>query len=122
MLSGFQCPLIRFHGTQSFWTITQILLLLKRYIQEKKVIIKILQSKNYLIFTPFFFLKSLIIRKDADFKEIKWNIVPKRSHHGPYPLQYEKQLSVNLPLNPVGRTGLIGRGHLGKWGPNHAAG
>ena len=26
------------------------------------------------------------------------------------------------PLNPVGRTGIIGRGHLGKWGPNHAAG
>ena len=25
------------------------------------------------------------------------------------------------PLNPVGRTGLRGRGLLGKWGPNHAA-
>ena len=25
------------------------------------------------------------------------------------------------PLNPVGRTGLAGRGILGKWGPNHAA-
>ena len=25
------------------------------------------------------------------------------------------------PLNPVGRTGLGGRGLLGKWGPNHAA-
>ena len=25
------------------------------------------------------------------------------------------------PLNPVGRTGLGGRGMLGKWGPNHAA-
>ena len=23
--------------------------------------------------------------------------------------------------NPVGRTGLKGRGTLGKWGPNHAA-
>ena len=23
--------------------------------------------------------------------------------------------------NPVGRTGMIGRGLLGKWGPNHAA-
>lgn len=27
----------------------------------------------------------------------------------------------NFPLNPVGRTGLKGRGLLGKWGPNHAA-
>ena len=26
-----------------------------------------------------------------------------------------------LPLNPVGRTGMIGRGLLGKYGPNHAA-
>ena len=25
------------------------------------------------------------------------------------------------PLNPLGRTGLAGRGLLGKWGPNHAA-
>jgi len=25
------------------------------------------------------------------------------------------------PLNPMGRTGLTGRGVLGKWGPNHAA-
>lgn len=24
-----------------------------------------------------------------------------------------------LPLNPLGRTGLIGRGLLGRWGPNH---
>lgn len=27
----------------------------------------------------------------------------------------------NRPLNPIGRTGLSGRGILGKWGPNHAA-
>lgn len=25
------------------------------------------------------------------------------------------------PLNPIGRTGIIGRGVLGRWGPNHAA-
>lgn len=28
---------------------------------------------------------------------------------------------VGAPLNPVGRTGLAGRGLLGKWGANHAA-
>ena len=27
----------------------------------------------------------------------------------------------NLPQNPRGRTGIVGRGFLGKWGPNHAA-
>jgi len=26
-----------------------------------------------------------------------------------------------LPRNPIGRTGIVGRGMLGKWGPNHAA-
>ena len=26
-----------------------------------------------------------------------------------------------LPINPLGRTGIAGRGLLGKWGPNHAA-
>lgn len=25
------------------------------------------------------------------------------------------------PLNPIGRTGIIGRGLLGRWGCNHAA-
>lgn len=25
------------------------------------------------------------------------------------------------PQNPIGRTGIIGRGVLGRWGPNHAA-
>ena len=29
--------------------------------------------------------------------------------------------AAGLPLNPRGRTGLAGRGLLGKWGPNHAA-
>lgn len=26
-----------------------------------------------------------------------------------------------IPINPFGRTGIIGRGLLGRWGPNHAA-
>lgn len=26
-----------------------------------------------------------------------------------------------VPLNPIGRTGVRGRGVLGRWGPNHAA-
>lgn len=31
------------------------------------------------------------------------------------------EIKDNRPLNPKGRTGLKGRGVLGKWGPNHAA-
>ncbi|XP_057202193.1 ADP-ribose pyrophosphatase, mitochondrial [Triplophysa rosa] len=41
--------------------------------------------------------------------------VDRRSHKDPYRIQNGK------PLNPHGRTGLEGRGLLGRWGPNHAA-
>lgn len=37
------------------------------------------------------------------------------SHCGNY------KIVENYPLNPVGRTGIVGRGLLGRWGPNHAA-
>ncbi|KAK3787677.1 hypothetical protein RRG08_031907 [Elysia crispata] len=33
----------------------------------------------------------------------------------------EYEIKEGLPVNPVGRTGLRGRGLLGRWGPNHAA-
>lgn len=42
--------------------------------------------------------------------------VDRRSHMGTYRLD-----ETGLPLNPIGRTGLRGRGLLGRWGPNHAA-
>ncbi|XP_062875070.1 ADP-ribose pyrophosphatase, mitochondrial [Trichomycterus rosablanca] len=41
--------------------------------------------------------------------------VDRRSHEGDYIIQDGR------PLNPRGRTGLKGRGLLGRWGPNHAA-
>ncbi|KAK3553176.1 hypothetical protein QTP86_031762 [Hemibagrus guttatus] len=41
--------------------------------------------------------------------------VDRRSHEGAYSIQD------GHPLNPRGRTGLNGRGLLGRWGPNHAA-
>ncbi|KAG5890719.1 hypothetical protein JTB14_026025 [Gonioctena quinquepunctata] len=49
----------------------------------------------------------------------KWNeldgAVNRKSYMGVYAIVNGR------PLNPVGRTGLRGRGILGKWGPNHAA-
>uniref|UniRef100_G3MM24 Nudix hydrolase domain-containing protein n=1 Tax=Amblyomma maculatum TaxID=34609 RepID=G3MM24_AMBMU len=48
-----------------------------------------------------------------------WNTldgtVDRRSHEGAYAVQDGR------PQNPHGRTGLSGRGRLGRWGPNHAA-
>lgn len=49
----------------------------------------------------------------------KWNEIDgkidRRSHEGRY------HIVDGLPQNPKGRTGIKGRGLLGKWGPNHAA-
>ncbi|XP_039217152.1 ADP-ribose pyrophosphatase, mitochondrial isoform X2 [Crotalus tigris] len=41
--------------------------------------------------------------------------VERRSHSGLYKVENGR------PRNPIGRTGLVGRGLLGRWGPNHAA-
>ncbi|XP_072273337.1 ADP-ribose pyrophosphatase, mitochondrial isoform X2 [Pyxicephalus adspersus] len=41
--------------------------------------------------------------------------VQRTSFEGEYPIENGK------PRNPIGRTGVIGRGLLGRWGPNHAA-
>jgi ADP-ribose pyrophosphatase len=56
------------------------------------------------------------------------NKVDRTSHHGPYalmPYVFENSNSGfrfgKFPINPVGKTGITGRGQLGKWGPNHAA-
>ncbi|KRT79680.1 hypothetical protein AMK59_7182, partial [Oryctes borbonicus] len=49
----------------------------------------------------------------------KWNEldgpVNRKSYEGEYVVEN------NRPLNPRGRTGITGRGVLGRWGPNHAA-
>ncbi|XP_021962376.1 ADP-ribose pyrophosphatase, mitochondrial isoform X2 [Folsomia candida] len=42
--------------------------------------------------------------------------VNRKSYTGMYKLDKD-----GYPLNPMGRTGLSGRGSLGRWGPNHAA-
>ncbi|ODM99027.1 ADP-ribose pyrophosphatase, mitochondrial [Orchesella cincta] len=51
---------------------------------------------------------------------VKWNqedgAVNRKSHHGNYLIDAE-----GYPLNPAGRTGLKGRGRLGRWATNHAA-
>lgn len=57
---------------------------------------------------------------EADLKTFKFNTIDgkidRRSFSGPYQISPE-----GLPLNPAGRTGLAGRGLLGRFGPNHAA-
>lgn len=49
----------------------------------------------------------------------KWNSIDgkidRTSFHGKY------EIVEKFPLNVAGRTGVIGRGLLGRWGVNHAA-
>ena len=44
-------------------------------------------------------------------------IIDRRSHTGWYCIDATSR----LPINPIGRTGMVGRGLLGRFGPNHAA-
>uniref|UniRef100_A0A0K0FY10 Putative nudix hydrolase 6 (inferred by orthology to a C. elegans protein) n=1 Tax=Strongyloides venezuelensis TaxID=75913 RepID=A0A0K0FY10_STRVS len=58
--------------------------------------------------------------KELNDTNYKWNEIDgkinRKSFMGHYQISKD-----NRPLNPIGRTGLRGRGILGRWGPNHAA-
>lgn len=56
------------------------------------------------------------------FRRIRWNSVDGKINRKSYICDYSLSADKpHRPLNPIGRTGLSGRGILGKWGPNHAA-
>ncbi|XP_030770533.1 transient receptor potential cation channel subfamily M member 2 isoform X2 [Rhinopithecus roxellana] len=86
---------------------------------------KVPWETEFLIYDPPFYTAE---RKDAAVMDpvgdtleplstIQYNMVDglrdRRSFHGPYAVQ------AGLPLNPMGRTGLRGRGSLSCFGPNH---
>uniref|UniRef100_A0A0K0DH98 Nudix hydrolase domain-containing protein n=1 Tax=Angiostrongylus cantonensis TaxID=6313 RepID=A0A0K0DH98_ANGCA len=50
----------------------------------------------------------------------KWNAVDGKVNRVSFVGAYAFD-SMARPMNPIGRTGLRGRGVLGRWGPNHAA-
>lgn len=50
----------------------------------------------------------------------KWNLIDGLVNRVSYVQTYQID-NDGFPLNPIGRTGIKGRGVLGKWGPNHAA-
>ena len=66
---------------------------------------------------------SCVVFSASQKKLVPWNKldtlkkVDRRSFMGQYSLGKDDL----LPRNPIGRTGLKGRGLLGRWGPNHAA-
>lgn len=56
--------------------------------------------------------------KDA-YAKIKFNQIDGSVDRTSFVKKYE--IVDGVPRNPIGRTGVTGRGMLGKWGPNHAA-
>ncbi|XP_033222428.1 ADP-ribose pyrophosphatase, mitochondrial [Belonocnema kinseyi] len=52
--------------------------------------------------------------------EPKWNSIDGKVNRESYTKNYELN-DIGQPQNPIGRTGIVGRGLLGRWGPNHAA-
>ena len=74
-------------------------------------------------------MSKLFFRHTDKYQTIKFNAFDKKfnclreSYHGPYYfIQFDVDNKILVPCNPIGRTGIIGRGKLARWGPNHAAG
>jgi len=70
-------------------------------------------------------VKAKPVWADEDFREQgndacpKWNKLDGKINRRSFTGKYE--IVDGVPRNPVGRTGMRGRGCLGRWGPNHAA-
>ncbi|CEF68661.1 ADP-ribose pyrophosphatase, mitochondrial [Strongyloides ratti] len=58
--------------------------------------------------------------KELNVENYKWNAIDGDINRISFVGHYQISTD-NRPLNPIGRTGLKGRGVLGRWGPNHAA-
>jgi ADP-ribose pyrophosphatase len=80
---------------------------------------------DYPGYAPPYYVSPVVLANDATLKPNGWAdpedisllpSLPEESLTGPLNLDEQGR-----PLNPVGRTGIAGRGLLGKWGPNYAA-
>lgn len=87
---------------------------------------KVFWSESFEDYQPIHFESPILVGKPwADLNFEDKNFTPKFneldgnvnrvSHIGHYEILNGK------PMNPFGRTGINGRGILGRWGPNHAA-
>lgn len=83
-------------------------------------------NSSYAIYNPIMFTSEFVIGQpwsdlDLSVLEFKpsWNSIDGCVNRISLTGNYE--IKNGYPLNPCGRTGLIGRGVLGRWGPNHAA-
>ncbi|XP_050534801.1 ADP-ribose pyrophosphatase, mitochondrial isoform X3 [Daktulosphaira vitifoliae] len=87
---------------------------------------KVSWFNDYLTYKPIFYTALSVLNQkwaDLDLNESKfkpvWNNIDGNINRISFTGNY--MIKNNFPLNPYGRTGLVGRGLLGRWGPNHAA-
>lgn len=84
-------------------------------------------SVEYKGYSPLEFTAPLVLTAswadpeldDPEFQP-KWNDLDDKVNRKSHEVD-EYKIEDGYPLNPLGRTGIKGRGLLGKWGPNHAA-
>lgn len=80
-------------------------------------------STSYSAYAPNEFTADFVLRASwadsENTKSIKFNQLDNNVDRSSFCCKYN--IENDVPLNPRGRTGVTGRGHLGKWGPNHAA-
>ncbi|XP_013145242.1 PREDICTED: ADP-ribose pyrophosphatase, mitochondrial isoform X3 [Papilio polytes] len=87
---------------------------------------KVLWTVEYKEYKPRFYTAPSVYGKpwaDPDIDDLKfkptWNSIDGNVNRKSYVGNYS--IKNGFPMNPVGRTGIYGRGLLGRWGPNHAA-
>lgn len=84
---------------------------------------KVLWDKPYPEYAPSYYVSPTVLANDETKVDGAWAHsddidrvkLPEKSHEG---LLLKDR--AGYPLNPRGRTGILGRGDLGKWGPNFA--
>lgn len=89
---------------------------------------KVAWSVEFPEYTPTEYTAAPVAAKpvwaDPDIKsdksvQLKWHEIDGKTDRRSFEGKYD--IVDGLPRNPRGRTGMVGRGLLGKWGPNHAA-
>lgn len=65
-------------------------------------------------------LKKPVWADKEDCSDIQFNIIDGKVNRCSHDTSVIQKVN-GFPLNPHGRTGMVGRGCLGRWGPNHAA-
>lgn len=106
------------HGSQMPYLVSESIF--RAYVPDDKVS----WSAEFPEYSPAEFTSPSVLRnKDWADPANPWNIFNwnKLTTIDRTSLMGEYEVIHGVPQNPVGRTGIKGRGRLGKWGPNHAA-